>query len=183
MTLERTIFAVRPCFWPGAFTPVLLLSPQRRWHARYLGAAFYQVPARALRPVAFVAHHLAAADDHGLPSGLAVILFDPPAMTLSWMTTIIIGLTVASGTMFYLQLYRTGAHASHSSPRTAVLPRWAMFLSTFHAAFPYVSALIQSTVYTAAFAPGRSSFSSLRSQMRCGAKARAAKFRRWAMYP
>ena len=30
-------------------------------------------------------------------SGLAVVLLDPPAMTLSWMTTLILGLSVASG--------------------------------------------------------------------------------------
>jgi hypothetical protein len=30
-------------------------------------------------------------------SGLAVVLVDPPAMTLSWMTTLILGLTIASG--------------------------------------------------------------------------------------
>ncbi|MCQ6493066.1 hypothetical protein NPN24_27075, partial [Vibrio parahaemolyticus] len=33
-------------------------------------------------------------------SGLSVALFDPPAMTLSWMTTLLFGVTISSGAMF-----------------------------------------------------------------------------------
>jgi diguanylate cyclase (GGDEF)-like protein len=86
-------------------------------------------------------------------SGLAVILFDPPAMTLSWMTTVIFGLTVASGAMFthgFIEPDRM-----HPLLRRALLycAGSAIVLSTLHAAFPFVARPIQSTVYTAAFAP------------------------------
>lgn len=86
-------------------------------------------------------------------SGLAPVLFDPPAMTLSWMTTVIFGFTVASGAMFTYSFIEPG-HL-HPLLRRALLYSavWAMFLSTFHALFPFVARPIQSTVYTAAFAP------------------------------
>lgn len=86
-------------------------------------------------------------------SGLAVVLFDPPAMTLSWMTTVIFGLTVASGTMFTYSFIEPGH--MHPLLRRALLfcAAWGIFLSMFHAAFPFVGRSIQSTVYTAAFAP------------------------------
>lgn len=86
-------------------------------------------------------------------SGLAVVLFDPPAMTLSWMTTVIFGLTVASGAMFTHSFIEPGR--MHPLLRRALLgcAVWAMFLSVSHAVFPFVGRSIQSTVYTAAFAP------------------------------
>lgn len=86
-------------------------------------------------------------------SGLAVVVFDPPAMTLSWMTTVIFGLTVASGAMFTYSFIEPGR--LHPFLRQALLycAIWAMFLSVFHAAFPFVARPIQSTVYTSAFAP------------------------------
>jgi diguanylate cyclase (GGDEF)-like protein len=86
-------------------------------------------------------------------SGLAVVLFDPPAMTLSWMTTVIFGLTVASAAMFTHSFIEPGR--MHPLLRRALpcCAAWAMLLSTFHAAFPFVGRSIQSTVYTAAFAP------------------------------
>lgn len=86
-------------------------------------------------------------------SGLAVVLFDPPAMTLSWMTTVIFGLTVASGAMFTHSFIEPGR--MHPLLRRALLgcAVWAMFLSVSHALFPFVGRSIQSTVYTAAFAP------------------------------
>ncbi|WP_378947718.1 diguanylate cyclase [Mesorhizobium sp. ANAO-SY3R2] len=86
-------------------------------------------------------------------SGLAVVLFDPPAMTLSWMTTVIFGLTVASGAMFTHSFIEPDR--MHPFLRRALLwcAAWAMFLSTSHAAFPFVGRSIQSTLYTAAFAP------------------------------
>ncbi len=86
-------------------------------------------------------------------SGLAVVLFDPPAMTLSWLTTVIFGLTVASGAMFAHSFIEPGR--LHPLLRRSLLYSaiWAMLLSTFHAAFPFVERPIQSTAYTAAFAP------------------------------
>ncbi len=86
-------------------------------------------------------------------SGIAAVLFDPPAMTLSWMTTVIFGLTVASGAMFTHSFIEPGR--LHPLLRRALLycAAWAMFLSIFHAAFPFVARPVQSSVYTAAFAP------------------------------
>ncbi|SFB14115.1 diguanylate cyclase (GGDEF) domain-containing protein [Rhizobium sp. NFR07] len=88
-----------------------------------------------------------------ISSGIAVVLFDPPAMILSWMTTVIFGLTVASGAMFTYSFIEPGY--MHPLLRKALLycAAWAILLSTFHAAFPFVARPIQSTVYTAAFAP------------------------------
>ena len=86
-------------------------------------------------------------------SGLSVLLFDPPAMVLSWMTTVIFGMTVASGAMFTYSFVEPGL--MHPLLRR-VLPwcaAWAIFLSVFHAAFPFVARPIQSSAYTAAFAP------------------------------
>jgi diguanylate cyclase (GGDEF)-like protein len=86
-------------------------------------------------------------------SGLAVVFFDPPAMTLSWMTTVIFGLTVASGAMFTFSFIEP--RYLHPIIRRAQLccAVWAIFLSIFHAAFPFIARPVQSTVYTAAFAP------------------------------
>lgn len=86
-------------------------------------------------------------------SGLAVVLFDPPAMALSWMTTVIFGLTIASGAMFTHSFIEPGR--MHPILRRALLycAVWAIFLSTFHALFPFVARPTQSTLYTAAFAP------------------------------
>lgn len=86
-------------------------------------------------------------------SGLAIVLFDPPAMTLSWMTTAIFGLTVASGAMFTHSFIEPGL--MHPVLRRALLycAAWALMLSMSHAAFPFVGRSVQSTVYTAAFAP------------------------------
>lgn len=86
-------------------------------------------------------------------SGLAVILFDPPAMTLSWLTTLLFGMTVAAGAMFTYHFIEPGR--VHAGLRR-LLPwcaAWAGFLSVFHAAFPFVARPVQSSVYTAAFAP------------------------------
>lgn len=86
-------------------------------------------------------------------SGLSVAFFDPPAMTLSWMTTVIFGITVASGAMFTYSFIEPGLMhpvLRRLLPFCAVL---AIFLATFHAAFPFVARPIQSSAYTAAFAP------------------------------
>lgn len=88
-----------------------------------------------------------------ISSELAAVLFDLPAMTLSWMTTLIFGLTIASGAMFTHSFIEDGR--MHPFLRSALLycAACAMVLSIFHAAFPFAARPIQSTVYTAAFAP------------------------------
>lgn len=86
-------------------------------------------------------------------SSLSVVFFDPPAMILSWMTTLLFGMTVASGAMFTYSFIEPGL--MHPALRR-LLPYCAasaLFLSAFHAAFPFVARPIQSTAYTAAFAP------------------------------
>ncbi len=86
-------------------------------------------------------------------SGLAVVLFDPPAMTLSWMTTVIFGLTVASGAMFTYSFVEPDRMHPRLRQALVYCAVWAMFLSTSHAAFPFVGRPVQSMLYTAAFAP------------------------------
>jgi len=108
-------------------------------------------------------------------SGLLTMLFDPPAMTLSWMTTLIFGMTIGTGTMFTHSFIEPGS--MHPLLRR-LLPwcaAWAMVLSTFHAAFPFVARPIQSSAYTAAFAPVLAIFIvSMIDALRRGS--RAAKF-------
>ncbi|OCJ17862.1 diguanylate cyclase [Rhizobium sp. AC44/96] len=86
-------------------------------------------------------------------SGLSVMLFDPPAMTLSWMTTAIFGMTVASGAMFTHSFVESGLMHPLLRRLLPYCAAWAIFLSAFHAAFPFVARPIQSSAYTAAFAP------------------------------
>lgn len=86
-------------------------------------------------------------------SGLAVVLFDPPAMTLSWMTTVIFGLTIASGTMFTRTFIEPGLMHPWLRQGLFYCALWAISLSIFHAVFPFVARPVQSTIYTAAFAP------------------------------
>lgn len=86
-------------------------------------------------------------------SGLSVMLFDPPAMTLSWMTTLIFGMTVASGAMFTDSFIEPGLMHPLLRRLLPYCAAWAMFLSAFHAAFPFVARSIQTSAYTAAFAP------------------------------
>ncbi len=86
-------------------------------------------------------------------SGLSVVFFDPPAMTLSWMATLLFGMTTASGAMFtysFIEPGRMHPVLRRLLPWCAV---WALFLSGFHAAFPFFARPVQSSVYTAAFAP------------------------------
>ncbi len=115
-------------------------------------AAFY----RALREP-FVLWHSALTSSLLMTifvtSGLSVALFDPPALTLSWMTTLLFGFTISSGLMFTYSFIEPGL--MHPLLRR-ILPycaAWAVFLSLFHAAFPFVARPIQSTLYTAAFGP------------------------------
>jgi diguanylate cyclase (GGDEF)-like protein len=86
-------------------------------------------------------------------SGLSVMLFDPPAMTLSWMTTLIFGLTIGSGMMFTWSFIEPGLMHPFLRRLLPCCAAWAMVLSALHAAFPFVARPIQSAVYTAAFAP------------------------------
>ncbi|WP_246617878.1 GGDEF domain-containing protein [Rhizobium populisoli] len=88
-----------------------------------------------------------------ISSGISVVLWDPPAMTLSWMTTVIFGLTIASGAMFTYSFIEPGYMDPLLRRALIYCAAWAVFLSTFHAAFPYVERPVQSTVYTAAFGP------------------------------
>ena len=86
-------------------------------------------------------------------SELAPVLLDLPAMTLSWMTTLVFGMTIASGVMFTASF----VEPEHMNPRLRrALPYCAvaaLALSVFHAAFPYVARPVQSMFYTAAFGP------------------------------
>lgn len=86
-------------------------------------------------------------------SGLSTMLFDPPAMTLSWMTTLIFGMTIASGTMFTHSFIEPGNMHPFLRRLLPYCAAWAMVLSIFHAAFPFVARPIQSSAYTAAFTP------------------------------
>lgn len=108
-------------------------------------------------------------------SGLSVVLFNPPAMTLSWMTTFIFGITVAAGVMFTYAFIEPGLMhpiLRNLLPYCAV---WAILLGVFHATFPFVARPIQSTAYTAAFAPVLAIFIlSMIDALRRGS--RAAKF-------
>ncbi len=155
MTLERAYLAPSDLLpTPGFLRSLLLLALLAGMLSMPLifNAAFYRILHEP-----FVLWHSALTISLLLTivvsSGLAVVLFDPPAMTLSWMTTVIFGLTVASGAMFTHSFIEPGR--LHPFLRWALLycAVWAMFLSVFHAAFPFVARPIQSTVYTAAFAP------------------------------
>ena len=110
-----------------------------------------------------------------ISSGLSAILLDFPVMTLSWMATMTFGLSVASGAMFTYSFVEPGR--LHQKLRGA-LPYCAcaaLFLSSFHAAFPFVARPIQSTIYTAGFAPVLAIFIwSMIDALRRGS--RAAKF-------
>lgn len=88
-----------------------------------------------------------------ISSGLSVVLFDAPAMMLNWMTALVFGVTIASGLMFTFSFIEP--NMMHPVLRR-LLPygaAWAVMLGLFHAAFPFVARPIQSSVYTAAFAP------------------------------
>lgn len=115
-------------------------------------AAFY----RALREP-FVLWHSALTSSLLMTivvtSGLSVALFDPPAMTLSWMTTLLFGITVSSGAMFTYSFIEPGLMHPLLRRILPYLAAWAVFLSVFHASFPFVARPVQSTVYTAAFGP------------------------------
>lgn len=140
----------------------------------FFNAAFY----RALREP-FVLWHSALALSLLMTilvsSGLSVMLFDPPAMTLNWMTALIFGMTIASGTMFTYSFIEPGLMNPTLRRLLPYCAAWAMFLGAFHAAFPFVARSIQSAAYTAGFAPVLAVFvASMVDALRRGS--RAAKF-------
>lgn len=115
-------------------------------------AAFY----RALREP-FVLWHSALALSLlvtiFVSSGLSVLFFDPPAMTLSWMTAVVFGMTIASGIMFTHSFIEPGAMSMRLRRLLPFCAGWAMLLGLFHAAFPLVARPWQASLYTAGFAP------------------------------
>ena len=86
-------------------------------------------------------------------SALSVAFFDPPAMTLSWMTTFTFGMTVGAAAMFTYGFIEPGLMHPFLRRLLPYCAVWAVALSTFHASFPFVARPIQSGAYTAAFAP------------------------------
>ncbi|HWW57338.1 MAG TPA: diguanylate cyclase [Sphingopyxis sp.] len=155
MTLERAYLAsTDPSDGPAHTRFLILLAGLGGMLLMPLvfNAAFYRI----LREP-FVVWHSALAVSLMLTilisSGLSAILLDFPVMTLSWMATMMFGLSVASGAMFTYSFVEPGR--LHPKLRGA-LPYCAcaaIFLSSFHAAFPFVARPIQSTIYTAGFAP------------------------------
>lgn len=88
-----------------------------------------------------------------LSSGLGGYLLAFRVMTLSWMSTLVFGLSVAAGVMFtysFVEPERMHLRLRSALPICAVV---SVALSGFHAAFPFVARPVQSTIYTAAFAP------------------------------
>jgi diguanylate cyclase (GGDEF)-like protein len=115
-------------------------------------------------------------------SPLAVVLFDPPAMTLSWMTTLVFGVTIASGAMFTHSFIEPGLLHPVLRRLLPCCALCAILLSTFHAAFPFVARPVQSSLYTAAFAPVLVVFVlSIADALRRGS--RAAKFQAMGYAP
>lgn len=86
-------------------------------------------------------------------SELGPALLDLPAMTLSWMTTLVFGMTIAAGVMFTRSFVEPGCMSPGLRRALTYCAVAALALSTFHAAFPYVARSVQSTLYTAAFGP------------------------------
>lgn len=108
-------------------------------------------------------------------SGLSVMLFDPPAMTLSRMATLIFGMTIGSGAMFTYCFIEPGSMHPFLRRLLPYCAVWSLLLSVFHAAFPFIARPIQSSAYTAAFAPVLAVFLlSMIDALRRGS--RAAKF-------
>ncbi|PZQ56725.1 MAG: diguanylate cyclase [Novosphingobium pentaromativorans] len=155
MTLERAFLAPRDA---GAtadnFRSLLLLAALAGTLVMPLifNAAFYRV----LRERFVIWHSMLTLSllmTIVVSSGLAVILFDPPAMMLSRLTTLLFGMTVASGAMFtyhFIEPELMHRGLRRSLPWCAL---WAGLLSACHAAFPFIARPVQSSAYTAAFAP------------------------------
>ncbi len=156
MTLEKAHLASKDAAGDGAGASRLLVIVSALAGMLIMplifNAAFYQVLRKP-----FVLWHsaltLSLLMTLLVSSNIAVVLFDPPAMTLSWMTTVIFGATVASGTMFTYSFIEPGLMHPVLRRMLPYCAVWAIFLSAFHAAFPFVARPMQSSAYTAAFAP------------------------------
>lgn len=88
-----------------------------------------------------------------LSSGLAGYLLDWPVMTLSWLSTLIFGLTVASGLMFthyFVEPDLMHPHLRIALPICAII---SVGLSALHAAFPFFARSVQVGIYTFAYVP------------------------------
>lgn len=155
MTLERAHLAPTDAGRSGGDVRLLLLLAGLAGTLvmpLIFNAAFYRV----LREPFVVWHSvltLSLLTTIVITSGLAVMLFDPPAMTLSWLTTIVFGVTVAAGAMFTCRFIEPGLMHPLLRRLLPLCAAWAMLLSAFHALFPFVARPIQSSLYTAAFAP------------------------------
>lgn len=88
-----------------------------------------------------------------ISSGVSVVLFDPAAMTLNWITAVIFGMTIAAGMMFTYSFIEPGLMHPVLRRLLPYCAAWALVLGVFHAAFPFVARPIQASAYTAAFAP------------------------------
>ncbi|SFV26866.1 diguanylate cyclase (GGDEF) domain-containing protein [Devosia crocina] len=88
-----------------------------------------------------------------ISSGLSVALFDPPAMTLNWMTALVFGITIGSGMMFTYTFIEPGQMHPVLRRLLPYCAAWALFLGAFHGAFPFVARPIHSSAYAAAFTP------------------------------
>ena len=86
-------------------------------------------------------------------SELGPTLLDLPAMTLSWMATLVFGMTIAAGVLFTRSFVEPGCMSPGLRRALTCCAIAALALSAFHAAFPYVVRPVQSTLYTAAFGP------------------------------
>lgn len=177
MTLERAYLAPADLADSPAHTRFLLLLAGlcgMLLMPLIFNAAFYRI----LREP-FVLWHSALAISLMLTilisSGLSAVLLDFPVMTLSWMATLVFGLSVASGAMFTYSFVEPGflhPRLRRALPYSAAA---ALLLSALHAAFPFVARPMQSPIYTAAFAPILSIFVwSMIDALRRGS--RAAKF-------
>lgn len=156
MTLEKAYLASEDAAGDGAGASRLLVIVSALAGMLVMplifNAAFYQVLRKP-----FVLWHsaltLSLLMTLLVSSNISVVLFDPPAMTLSWMTTVIFGATVASGTMFTYSFIESGLMHPVLRRMLPYCAVWAIFLSALHAAFPFVARPVQSSAYTAAFAP------------------------------
>lgn len=155
MTIERAyLAAAEPDAGPLSTRSLLLLAGLCGMLLMPLifNAAFYRI----LREP-FVLWHSALTVSLMLTilvsSDLSAALLDLPVMTLSWMTTLVFGLSVASGAMFTYSFVEPGLMHPRLRRALPYCAAAAVALSAFHAAFPFVARPIQSPAYTAAFAP------------------------------
>ncbi|MEW9855993.1 diguanylate cyclase [Novosphingobium sp. M1R2S20] len=155
MTLETAYIAPMDAGQSGADARTLLLLAALAGTLAMpliFNAAFYRV----LREPFVIWHSvltLSLLATIVVTSGVAVILFDPGAMTLSWITTLLFGTAVAAGAMFTCGFIEPELMHPLLRRLLPLCAAWAVILSGFHAAFPFLARPVQSSVYTAAFAP------------------------------